>query len=1299
MEFKQEVFEDSCTRQSNENQEVDLLLDSLKFIKQEVLEDDSCCIRQSKENEDLNLQCTDLKIEIKKEPHCDLNTSSVIDYVDINCLHQIKTEVDINEIKTERIEHEGVQDEQMHKEDWNLLPKYTDNELAKTTDSKKLHQRKRTRDLTNEPVMACKKLKKDIPPKTVAERCKDYRKRKRLSNDSKTSARDPNRKRPPPKTAAERSKAYRQRKKAIKESINNPKGTPPKTSAERSKAYRERKKAMYESVNSATDLYPKGSLSLADAEAIIESINSGTYRYPKDPLSKTSAERSKAYRERKKAIKEGMKDLNPKRPPSKTSAERSKAYRNRKKQNNDGIIVHSASINIQELLLQLQKQSHGVHSLSCNDLNVNLQQLPQSEKNIVSILNLPESIIEALPYSHYALHQKAHKYFNEKFIENRFGYGCDVCDRLWFEKDLKQVDEKNEEVLKKILNFINLKEVKVCTTCSTAIKKNNIPDLAVINGFKYPDVPCDLPKLDLISERLISPRLPFMQIRRLRHLQGQCGIYGQVINIPVSVNNMVTSLPRDIDDDYCINIHIKRKLIDTSSYLQGLVKKSVIKDWLRYLVNTPLYKFYNIKIINRFLNDNTIDEDFNLEDVSENIEVEESLVAQQQTLLWNEDFQLNLAPGENNIPDSLLFEEHAEELSFPSIYLGEFRKFKENIKATPFNIASSELRRRDRRGVMPYHLLYVAMKIMRLRVRDSLTITFKHIGKDNAITREQIMNREYINKCLETNLAFTRCLPNSAAYWAERKKCLFGMIRQLGRPSAFMTLTANEIGWEELLRTLYKLKHQGEVLTDDQIWALHYIEKTTLVNEDLVTCAIYFSKLVNVIMSTLQSRPFSPFGKYRVKYYFKRIEFQHRDSPRAHILLWTEENLDDVIGKDKAKAITMIDKLVSVSASEASGNIKLQRITPNYRQKCRFDAPFMPSRTTVILTPMEEENSNLKVYQAHYKDIRSNLENSDFKDIDDFYEKNNINSDEHYNDILRAGIARPKIFVKRSPREKWNTPFNPFVFNILKSNMDFEIIPDEYSCAQYVADYVNKTNRGISNLQQQIIEIMDENPELDMVQVTNKLGVSLLNSVEMTSQEAAWFLLREPMSKCSVTVDFIPTCWPEERERIRKTQKELEALDVESTDIWKENWFDKYEKRPESLDEVTLAQFVANYNLSKNGSFKIRQIPHVIRYKNYDDTDLINYKREMVTLHIPFRNEAVEILAEMKFLTIYDENEDSILEKRKEFEKNINIEKTIELCRRLCHEDDISDETNQTNDNNAIEPQEQDILQQIMNNL
>lgn len=43
-------------------------------------------------------------------------------------------------------------------------------------------------------------------------------------------------------------------------------------------------------------------------------------------------------------------------------------------------------------------------------------------------------------------------------------------------------------------------------------------------------------------------------------------------------------------------------------------------------------------------------------------------------------------------------------------------------------------------SVTPYHLLYIAVKIMRLRIRDCLTVAFKHIGPNTNITREQIQS-------------------------------------------------------------------------------------------------------------------------------------------------------------------------------------------------------------------------------------------------------------------------------------------------------------------------------------------------------------------------------------------------------------------------------------------------------------------------------------------------------------------------------------------------------------------------------
>jgi len=78
-----------------------------------------------------------------------------------------------------------------------------------------------------------------------------------------------------------------------------------------------------------------------------------------------------------------------------------------------------------------------------------------------------------------------------------------------------------------------------------------------------------------------------------------------------------------------------------------------------------------------------------------------------------------------------------------------------------------------------------------MRMRDTLTVAFKFFGTDTTLTRAQIESSNFIN-CLETNLAFFRSIPNSTYYWLQCKRDLLAMIRQLGKPTLFLTMSANE---------------------------------------------------------------------------------------------------------------------------------------------------------------------------------------------------------------------------------------------------------------------------------------------------------------------------------------------------------------------------------------------------------------------------------------------------------------------------------------------------------------------------
>jgi hypothetical protein len=115
------------------------------------------------------------------------------------------------------------------------------------------------------------------------------------------------------------------------------------------------------------------------------------------------------------------------------------------------------------------------------------------------------------------------------------------------------------------------------------------------------------------------------------------------------------------------------------------------------------------------------------------------------------------------------------------------------------------------------------------------------------------------------------------------------------------------------------------------------------------------------------------------------------------------------------------------------------------------------------------------------------------------------------------------------------------------------------------------------------------------------------------------------------------------------------------------------------LADISLAQFVSRWYKKQDGTYAQRVRHKIIRYRNYDKTDTDNFKREMVTLHVPFFNEEIDIIDCNKYLQIYDAKFNYILEARKEFESDVDLLKTILYCTELCDKDYDKDDYNITN--------------------
>jgi hypothetical protein len=131
--------------------------------------------------------------------------------------------------------------------------------------------------------------------------------------------------------------------------------------------------------------------------------------------------------------------------------------------------------------------------------------------------------------------------------------------------------------------------------------------------------------------------------------------------------------------------------------------------------------------------------------------------------------------------------------------------------------------------------------------------------------------------------------------------------------AAYISIGRGSKHWSHLLHFLCKLK--GEKNVADSLKQLNAIRRSQLINEDSITCVIYFNKLVDVIMRVLQHRKVSPFEQHRIVDYSMRTEFQHRGTAHAHLLISLENDPLGDISEDKTNTVALTDKLCLVSSS------------------------------------------------------------------------------------------------------------------------------------------------------------------------------------------------------------------------------------------------------------------------------------------------------------------------------------------------------------------------------------------------
>ena len=568
----------------------------------------------------------------------------------------------------------------------------------------------------------------------------------------------------------------------------------------------------------------------------------------------------------------------------------------------------------------------------------------------------------------------------------------------------------------------------------------------------------------------------------------------------------------------------------------------------------------------------------------------------------------NIAPGENRHPVSLMMDTKCEELAFPVLFpKGQYGYTHERkIKLTPVKYFNARLLHYSGRfATNPEYLFFAQFITEQKKVSDSINIALKKIH-GQPMTASEI--KSDVNKlkgliCQDQAYLFLRQIPGTPPYWQKFMYEVVAMVKQLGIPTWFMTLSCADLRWPGLFQIIART--QGKNMTDEQIEALSYNERCSMLNLNPVVVAKHFQHRVETFFTEVLLSQINPIGK--IIYYALRIEFQMRGSPHLHALIWTSD-CPKLTSDNKEVYVQFIDNHVQAYLPNEETEPELHELVKTYQKhnhsktcrkykniSCRFDFGQFFTNRTIIAEPLNkdlDEAMKINILERRTQILTSvkqkidevlNPSKPDYNETlndTDILESLHITEDQYYSTLSISPDSDFELHLKRPADSCFIN--NYFVAGIkgFAANVDLQPVFNHYKCITYVCSYFTKDETECS---QAIMNAAKEAKAANMNirDGLKKIGAAFLSTREVSSQECVYRSMPELwLRKIFPATVFVSTDFPEKRVRVAKTQIELDELDDDSTDIFKSNIIQRYSIRPTTIsivDKLCLAEFATYY--------------------------------------------------------------------------------------------------------------------------
>ena len=283
------------------------------------------------------------------------------------------------------------------------------------------------------------------------------------------------------------------------------------------------------------------------------------------------------------------------------------------------------------------------------------------------------------------------------------------------------------------------------------------------------------------------------------------------MNVPTDIEPTIRALPRLQKESEKIPVKLKRMKEQTHAVVTENVRPVAVMTALRTLMNTSdLFKEANLSIDNdwTFCDQDIADRTASLPPGSDNesdtfSETGDDGSVPIMTLLderaSDKNEVLTVAPGEGQRPLSIFRDPHSEYLAFPTLFCGQKRMDNSERHSPVYysDICKWELRSVDRRVALHVPNIFYKMK----KLQTDQVCSKAHLAVRRCKTKEKGYTAGYILQDnmgeslvrLDEGYRIFRTIRNSPQYWENKKKEVFAMIRQLGIPTLFVSLSANDL--------------------------------------------------------------------------------------------------------------------------------------------------------------------------------------------------------------------------------------------------------------------------------------------------------------------------------------------------------------------------------------------------------------------------------------------------------------------------------------------------------------------------